>query len=152
MSIINYPFQAETPLFPQPQPLLPLRIINPHSRLDMRTWGLIDTGAKTTHIPRSIAESLKHECEKGTLVKVPTAGGEVKAYLHTFAIHILGMDMDGIVNESNVEAVIAEQPIAVSDLCSIVLLGVKEFLAHYILEIDYPKQVFSLRRPTERPK
>lgn len=131
--------------FTEAQPLLPLRIINPHSGLSIRTWGVIDTGAKTTLIPKGIADDLKHDWQKGVAVKGPTAGGELRAYQHTFEIDVLGMDVQGKVDEGIVEAVIPRQQIPVADF-QMVLVGVKEFLRNYILEIDYPQRVFSLRK------
>lgn len=154
MPIVDYPFQAQGK-FSQPSPLLPILITNPHNGSQFRTWGLLDTGAIATVIPGFIARIIGHNVENVASFSGNGAGGQLTVYPHACSIDILSMDSNGKVNEEN-DIVIRIPPRNVGVINGLpgVLLGVNDFLKKYIVKIDYPRQVFSIRlpRPPKRKK
>ena len=139
-----YSFHIVEGKYPEGAPFLPLQIINPNNGLRMNEWGLIDTGAKTTYIPRSVADNLGHKLEKGQRAQGPTAGGQAQVYLHTFEINIIGMDDQGNVDYGDIRIKISMQLIPVGENVPVILLGVKELLNRCVLGIDYPHQTLSI--------
>lgn len=146
MPIVNYPFQAQG-VFSQPSPILPILITNPHSGFNFRTWALVDTGAMATVIPGFIARIIGHDVESVPYSSGKGAGGNLSAYLHTCSIEILSMDNNGNVTESDIVIRISPCRMGIINNLPVVLLGVNDFLKRYILKIDYPRQVFSIRTP-----
>ncbi len=57
MPIANCPFTSFLP-DQFPRPLLPIKIINPHTGKGFNTWGLIDSGADESAIPAINAKVL----------------------------------------------------------------------------------------------
>ena len=154
MPIVDYPFQAQG-VYSQPSPLLPILITNPHNGARFRSWGFLDTGAVATVIPAFIARIIGHNVENVASFHGNGAGGQLTVYPHTCSIDILSMDSNGNVNEEN-GIVIRIPPSNVGVIIGLpgVLLGVNDFLKKYIVKIDYPRQVFSIRhpRPVQRKK
>ena len=146
MPIVDYPFQAQG-VFSEPSPILPILITNPHTGTNFRTWGLVDTGAAATVIPAYIARTIGHDVEVVAPAFGRGVGGQVNVYAHTFSIEILSMDGNGKVNENDIVITIPPCRIGVTSNVDRVLLGVHDFLKRYILKIDYPRQIFSIRHP-----
>jgi hypothetical protein len=59
------------------------------------------------------------------------------------------MDNNGNVTESDIVIRISPRRMGIINNLPVVLLGVNDFLKRYILKIDYPRQVFSIRFPTK---
>ena len=148
MPIVNYPFQAMIP-GARRRPILPLRIRNPDpdSGQDFDTWGMIDTGADRIFIPSQIAEVINHNVVFGDPKSIITASGNTTAYEHTCEIQIFAMGQNGQVDYGNMRITIPPKHIWVLPDLDKVILGVDDFLADYILTIDYPNQMFSVRLP-----
>ena len=144
MPIRNFPIQAAGP-FSVPSPVLPIVIRNPANNFPFQTWALIDTGADRTAIPGFIARRLGHEIGQGKYSCGCTASGNADVYAHTCRIDILGIDNKGEPNNKTI-ITIPDRPIDVIENLHCVLLGVSDFLCDYVLEIDYPAKVFSIRR------
>jgi len=120
--------------------LLPIKIINPYTNINYKTWGLIDTGATECAIPASIASILGHILLKGELKSISTGNGLANAYRHTSTIeifHPLNLSNQAIYKIENVK-------IDFMPNLSIPLLGVRGFMANFKLEINYPNRIFSL--------
>lgn len=148
MPIVEYPFRIPSTSYSIPKPAVPIIIINPNNGFTCRTWGLIDTGADASAIPEFIAKSLGHNI-RDEKVKRDThwgIGGDVAVYLHTCRINILRSSPDGIVDDTIV-VTIPKRKVAVIPGLHTVILGEKDFLEKYILNIDYPRQAFSIRKP-----
>jgi predicted aspartyl protease len=62
------------------RPILQIRIINPHSGNNYRTYGIIDTGADECAIPASYASLLGHNLQAGKIKRIRTGNGETLAY------------------------------------------------------------------------
>jgi len=139
MPIKNFPFLSLTK-DNYPRPWLPVRIINPHTKADWRTYGLIDTGADECSMPSKFAKRLGHDLTKGTKKSAGTAGGPTTVYSHTTSIEIFGIPV------TKVAYTIPDTLIDFSPGLEVVLLGVKSFLDQFALEINYPKQIFSIKR------
>ena len=124
-----------------PRIILPLRIINPYNNKHYKTRGIIDTGADDCSIPAGIAKILGHNLRSGIVDIAGTAGGDCVTYKHTTTIEILHPDTDKVI--CRMEDVLIDYMPKLQE----VLLGVTGFLEKFILEINYPKKVFSLRLP-----
>jgi len=146
MPIVDYPFQAQG-VFSQSSPILPILITNPHNGANFQTWGLVDTGAMATVIPGFIARSIGHNIENVAPFHGAGAGGQITVYPHTCSIDIWSIDNNGNVNENDVVIRIPSRSMGVINDCNCVLLGVNDFLKRYILKVNYPRKVFSIRHP-----
>jgi hypothetical protein len=147
MPIIDYPF---VDILGSPKPALPVVLINPDNGFDYFTWAIIDTGADTTVIPEFIAKSLYHDVKHHTVKRDMHwgIGGEVVAYYHTFRINVLGLDPKGNVDNEKTAVKISRRPFAVIQNLHIMVLGENDFLKKYVLTINYPKKIFSVREPS----
>ena len=133
MPVRNYPFSFTRP-GDIARPYLPVTIINPASGKRIKVFALIDTGADECALPTSFAQILGHNLRAGAQRKISTGNGITIAYSHLTRIEIEGF--------STKDVLIDFMP-----NLSIPLLGVKSFLAGFILTIDYPNKSFSLRFP-----
>lgn len=138
MPIRNCPFR-KIDSFSIPRPILPIRIINPENKKSIRTWGIIDTGADDCAIPADIAEILGHDLDKGKSKPIETACGNSIAFSHTTTIEVFHPEEKILVYKF--ENVLVDFMEGLPH----VLLGTNNFLSNFILKIDYPNQIFSLR-------
>ncbi len=146
MPISNFPFLKASDTDTLPRPWLFVRIKNPNTGRFLNTIGLVDTGADECCLPASYAELLGHNLTAGTKKTVNTGNGSTIAYGHTCTIDIF----DTLLLLSGTEKVAHTIPKTVIDFMPnlhCVLLGVKTFLSNFRISIDYPKQLFSIRRP-----
>lgn len=146
MPITDYPF---VDLDGTPKPALPVMLINPANDLDCFTWALIDTGADTTVIPDFIAKKLYHNISHKS-VKTDICcgvGGAVTIYYHTFRLKVLGLNKKKQVSLNKETIVRNKRLYAVVKGLHTMILGEDDFLNKYILTINYPKKIFSLKMP-----
>lgn len=122
--------------------MLPIRILNPHTKKAYKTWGLIDTGATECTMPADIAKMLGHNIAKGKPVNIRTGSGMAVGYKHTMSIAFYHPDDPGNKVFHTLDNVLID---CMPNL-HVVLLGVEGFLSNFILNINYPKRVFSLIR------
>jgi predicted aspartyl protease len=135
MPIVNHPLRA---IFGKiiKRPYLDVRYINPHNNKTHKATALIDTGADSCIVPSYFAEILGHDFDKGELKSVLGISGKANCYLHTMKIEIHNYCTDDI-------------QILFSDEIKEPILGVHTFLNNFCLEIHYPNEVFSLRKPQQ---
>lgn len=133
MPVKNYPFSAPWP-GAIARPCLPVTIINPENDRRLKVFAIIDTGADECAMPAPFADLLGHHLISGQPKKVSTGNGVAVAYSHTTRIEIEGF---------------ATQDVLIDFMTGLYfpLLGVRSFLANFILTINYPNQTFSLQRP-----
>ena len=124
-----------------PRPLLPINIINPHTGLSYATFGIIDTGADECAIPAGIASILGHNLQAGSVKTIGTGNGETIAFAHTTKFEIY----DPL--SFKLAYTILDTPIDFMPNLHVVLLGVNSFLSKFVLNIDYPRKVFSISSP-----
>lgn len=138
MLIENFPFYAIAPGHPG-RPMLPIKIHNPHSGKSLSVWGLIDTGADDCALPASYAKILGHNLLAGEVKTISTGNGKTSAYAHTTRIDIF--------SQSSKEPVYTIPDTAIDFMPNLdsVLLGVKSFLGHFVLTVNYPRQTFSIQ-------
>ncbi len=141
MPITAYPF---TTLIPGDlaRPMLPIRIFNPDNGKFISSLGIIDTGADDCAIPAAYASSLGHNLTAGKIKQISTGNGVSNAYAHTTRIEIF--DMKGT---AGVVHTIPDTPIDFMPNLGIILLGVNNFLSHFVLTVDYARQTFSIKTP-----
>ena len=130
--VVNMPF-SKLSSGDVPRPWLPIIIINPMTGKEVKILGLIDTGADECAMPASYAGILGHNLQSGSPKEINTGNGLTTAYSHTSCIkgknfYIKGILIDFMPN------------------LSVPLLGMKNFLSHFVLTIDYPNLKFSLRK------
>ena len=123
-------------------PCLHVRIINPDTGANFLTSGLIDTGADECAIPALYAPILGHDLCAGTPKQINTGNGKTVAYSHTTKFEILHpKDAKTVLYTSE------NTPVDFLPNLSVTLLGVENFLGKFILNIDYPKNTFSIKHP-----
>ena len=151
MEIVDYPFTVPKMLEKyRRQPYLPVRIINPND--PERTAilpGLVDSGSFRCRFPIDYANLIGLDVRKGRPDRGDSPGGTISGYLYTCSIDILEMDSKGKVNENSVVTHIPKTEFSFGENLPFALLGVEEFLTNFVLTIDYPRQVFSIQKPTE---
>jgi hypothetical protein len=121
-----------------PRPILPIKIINPHTELSYATFGIIDTGADECAVPSGIASILGHNLQAGFTKIIRTGNGETIAYSHTSKLEIYHP------SSLKLAYTIKDTPIDFMPNLHVILLGVNSFLSKFILNIDYPRKVFSV--------
>lgn len=145
MPIVDYPF---IDINGSHRPALPVNLINPHNGFEYLTWALIDTGADATVIPGFVARQVYHNVrhrnvEAGIHWGI---GGTVTAYYHTFRLNILGVDRKRRVLQRTAIRMNKRLFAVIPDLHTMIL-GEADFLKKYVLTINYPKKIFSVRKP-----
>lgn len=133
MPVKKAPIIALAPNQPK-RPWLLVNFINPHTNNSQWTWALVDTGADDCALPASFAPLLGHNLQAGVTSQSGTGNGITTVYNHTTRIEIPGF--------STKDTLIAFMP-----NLQVPLLGVKSFLSHFKLTVDYPCGYFSLRKP-----
>lgn len=123
------------------RPLLPIRIINPHTGKGYKTFGLIDTGADDCAVPAVFAPILGHNLQAGESKVISTGNGETIAYAHTTKVEIYHPET----GESLY--IIDDTPIDFMPNLHVTLLGVNSFLNRFVLTINYPAKRFSIKYP-----
>ena len=146
MPIIDYPFHRVISSAPS-RPMLPIRVTNPDTRLSLRSWGLIDTGADDCAFPAQFASLLGHNLTAGRQKEIDTGNGITIAYAHTCKIDIYKMEADGEVSDSEIVHSIADTPLDFMPNLHCILLGTRNFLSNFILTINYPRKIYSIRYP-----
>jgi predicted aspartyl protease len=102
--------------------------------MEMKVYALIDTGADECAFPASFAPILGHNLLAGRQKKISTGNGITIAYSHTARI---------IIEKFSTQDVLVD----FMPNLNIPLLGVRSFLSNFILTVDYPNKVFSLKLP-----
>jgi len=146
MPIRTFPFLKPHPSDPRKRPWLFVNIKNPHTGLFCPTFGLVDTGADECALPASFADLVGHNLTAGETKQINTGNGVTTAYRHTCTIEILDTNLL-LEGEERVVHSIEETLIDFMPNLHCALLGVGTFLSQFIVTIDYPKEVFSIRRP-----
>jgi hypothetical protein len=124
------------------RPILPVRIINPHTGKNYRTFGIIDTGADDCAVPAVYATLLEHNLQAGGTKIISTGNGETIAYTHTTKFEIFHPRTEELLYTTE------DTPIDFMPNLHVVLLGVNSFLSRFVLKIDYPRKKFSIRYPS----
>lgn len=113
------------------RPWLPITIINPRSGKQVDMYGLIDTGADECALPATYAPFLGFDLQQGLPKHINTGNGITCAYAHTVQIKVKGLKT----RKTSIDFLPNLQ---------VPLLGMKNFLGHFILTIHYPRSKFSL--------
>ena len=139
MPIDQFPFSANgSGVF---RPWLSMRISNPHTGLSLITYGLVDTGADECAIPATFALLLGHDLCKGTPKGIQTGNGETASFSHTTTFEILRPGTDQVVYRAE------NTPVDFLPNLDTLLIGVKNFLGKFVLTVDFPNRVFSIKHP-----
>jgi hypothetical protein len=139
MPLRDCPFTLHNGVY---RPVLPISIVNPHTGMSHKTYGILDTGADECAVPASFAPLLGHNLQAGGTKTLLTGNGPTTAYTHTTRFEVFHP-------KGGLAYTINDTPIDFMPNLHVVLLGVKSFLSRFILHIDYPRKVFSIRFPAE---
>lgn len=128
------------------QPVLPLRITNPHCSTNntIKWHALVDTGADSCLFTKEICLMTNHNFDgKDVLVQKCQGIGDrsIKTFSHTFILEL----MDPANNESVWSS--GQIPVECSQSSSShfpLLLGTKDFLEKFKIVIDYPNQCITV--------
>jgi predicted aspartyl protease len=146
MPFETFPFFRAYPADPKKRPWLFIRLKNPDTGKVFSTVGLVDTGADECCMPACYADFLGHNLTAGTAKKINTGNGITTAYCHTCTIEILDTNLL-FKGKQKVVSTIEKTLIDFMPNLHCALLGVGNFLSQFILTIDYPREVFSIRKP-----
>lgn len=130
------------------KPLLPIKVINPHTGQSHLTLALIDTGADDCALPAEIAVMLGHNLTAGAVSDITTGSGSDFAYKHTTTIEIFHPQR----RTKRPVYVIENVVIDYMERLTVPLLGTKGFLSKFILNIDYTRLRFSIKFPEVDPR
>lgn len=103
----------------------------------MKVLALIDTGADECALPASFAAMLGHNLQAGNAKKISTGNGITTAYGHTTRIRIEGFTTQDVL-------------IDFMPNLNVPLLGVRSFLSNFVMTVDYPNKMFSLKLPENK--
>ena len=144
MPIRNYPFSKVG--LGSPRPMLWIKVTNPATGYAFAALAFVDTGSDDCVFPAKVAIQLGHILEAVPPKEIRTASGKTWAYSHTSKIEILDIAPDGTCTDT-VLCAIPNTPIDFAKGCDAFLLGRRKFLNKFVLTIDYPQQIFSIRMP-----
>lgn len=132
-----------------------IKVLNPHNpyfkKAGIITLGLLDTGADCCTFPADMARQLGHDLQSVSPIEAGTAKGITYSFPHTTRIEILDVDSNGQPC-NKILYTIPDTPIYFTQGLKHCLLGRKEFLNRFVVKIDYPRQVFSIRFPQPKTK
>lgn len=146
MPIDNFPFFRAYRSDPRKRPWLFIRVVNPDTGLSFSTAGLVDTGADECSLPASYADFLGHSLTAGTAKKINTGNGLTTAYGHTCTVEIFDTNLL-FQGKQKVVYTIEGALIDFMPNLHCALLGAGNFLNQFILTVDYPREIFSIRKP-----
>lgn len=130
------------------QPYLPIKIIQSEIPENSVIAGaLVDTGSLSTKIVSKYADYINLDYKSGDLVSNQAVGGSIQGYLCKCRVQVLDMNEKGEALPESVLMELTEEKIDFGECFPVCLLGVRDFLRHLKLKIDYPKKRFSIERP-----
>lgn len=112
-------------------------LVNPETGREIDLMGLIDTGADRCAVPVTIAEILGYDLSQCP-VSIVKGVGSVRGYNSLARIKIRSLTFDDVpcVFLERVEMVVA--------------LGTENFLEHFLLRMNYPRDIFEMIYPVQK--
>lgn len=138
MPIENIPFSNGGGIY---RPYLLVKITNPHTNLHYFTFGIVDTGADECAIPAAFASLLGHNLCAVTSKTIHTGNGDTAAYPHMTRFDIFHPVTGGHIYTAD------DTPVDFMPNLNVTLLGASNFLSKFVLTINYPQQMFSIKHP-----
>lgn len=139
MSTVTYPITIVGKCY---RTVIPIIIINPHTKQALKTAALLDTGADACAFPENIAKNTGHNLKgAGVINNVTTGigGVGVNTWKHTFSIGILDAKAQNVLNITRPMLVDCFEHNNAPPL-----LGSSDFLCDYKVTIDYPNKTITL--------
>ena len=127
--------------------MLWIRISNPdHPEFSPVEFNaLVDTGADDCVFPAGTAQALGHNLTAVQPKVIYGVNAAALAYPHTSKIENLGMNPVDCMPTTDVLYTIMDTPIDYLVGCQHFILGTRNFLSNFVLTVDYPNQIFSIR-------
>lgn len=117
---------------------------------EMRVYGLVDSGADITFIPRQIAEILKVDFDENTKKTSKSASEDFITYRTTIYVELI---YDGIhIPIGDVETAIPEKPASSKDVEKMILLGRNSIFSQYIISFNDPAKAMEFRKIHQKQK
>ena len=143
MSIKDYPFTRVGSGIAYPA--LWVRVVNPTTCRSLTMQAVIDTSADVCAFPAVVAKELGYDLSAAIPKQIRTAAGRSCAYEHPLNLEVLEVDSTGQALDE-IAYVVREMPVDFVENLNSFLLG-RTFLRKFILEIDFNREVFSIRQP-----
>jgi len=130
------------------RPMVWIRLFNPATKRAVIALALVDTGADDCVFPAKVAIQLGYKPKAVISQRIKTASGTVRVGIHKYRprVDILEMRPDGMPGQKVLHT-IRNTPINFITRCEDFLLGTRNFLSAFVVTINYPGQVFSIRKP-----
>jgi len=130
--------------------MLWVRVFNPSApNASVNALAIVDTGADDCVFPAKFAAALNHNLKSVKAKPMGTVNGQTFAYPHICTIQVLNMLDNGRAGDK-ILYTLNDVLIDFAERCEPFLLGAKQFLSKFVLTIDYPNQVFSIRNPKSK--
>lgn len=111
---------------------------------EIRVYGLVDSGADITFIPRQIAEILKIELDEKTEKTSKSASEDFTTYRTRVFMEII---YDGMhIPIGDVETAIPEKPASSKDVEKMILLGRNSVFAQYVITFNEPSKGMEFKK------
>ena len=111
---------------------------------DIRVYGIVDSGADITFIPRQIAEILKIDLDEKTKKTSKSASEDFITYRANLYMEII---YDGIhIPIGNVETAIPEKFASSKDVEKMILLGRNSVFSQYVITFNEPAKAMEFRK------
>lgn len=138
MSRHTFPLEVSTR-----QPYLPVRLSNPNDDFEQyhETLALIDTGSDSSIVPFTVSNDLMHHND-ASAVETKTVlgiGGRITTYKHTFILEVLALNGEILFTTSPMFIEVSEGNYGP------VILGMKDFIAHYVESINFKTNILTIR-------
>jgi hypothetical protein len=131
------------------QAFVPLVVVNPQTMQQESFHCLIDTGADSCVFCKWVCDETGHNF-LGAGVKEENigaiGGGKVPTAFHTFGIHLLSPDLSSTVWQCDPQLI---RCVDTTEHQNVV--GVRDFLRNFRIDIDYPSENFTLYVPQSAP-
>lgn len=141
MPIIEYPFTKFGAGVAHP--MLWVKLVNLDTGLSLIALALIDTSADVCAFPTSVAKQLGYDLSDSPPKQIATASGVTLAYQHRVTLDILVTAPTGMPTEK-VFYSLPQTPVDFIEGLNTILLG-RPFLSNFVLEIDFKRELFSMR-------
>ena len=134
--------------------MLWIRVSNPKSTKKLKALALaiVDTGADDCLFPAETAIALGHNLRSVPSKSITGINSSTKAYPHTSQVEILETGANGLPTKKvlfTIKNALIDFIKGSNNRQVPFLLGTKNFLSKFVLTIDYPKNRFSIRRPSK---
>lgn len=119
-----------------------LDIVGASTPPEFRTFGLVDSGADISFIPRSVADILGLDLDSAQIRTTQSASGEFKTYRTTMHLEIIHENQR--IKVGMVDVAVPQEDIMMTDLEKYILIGRSGLFDKYKVTFDESNKTISL--------